>query len=68
MTWILIVLSLTASGSIQRETFVWPDQRSCELYRATVEYADSERPDGTGRLVGACRPKNLPGGQMSARR
>ena len=55
MTWILIVWTLMASGGIQKETLRWPDRQSCEVYRASVEYFDSERPEGTGKVVGACR-------------
>ena len=68
MTWILIVWTLMASGSIQKETFRWPDRPSCEIYRASVEYFVSERPDGTGKVVGACRPDNSARWQISARR
>ena len=55
MTWVLAVWILTTSG-VEVERTRWPTLEACLAHRTTVEWRRPDRPDGTGTLLGACRP------------
>ena len=59
MMWILVVWTLTLAG-VETEATRWPTLEACLAHRAAVEWRLPDRPDGTGTLLGACRPV-LPG-------
>ena len=63
--WLLIVWTLTASG-VEVEQTRWPSLEACLAHRARVAWRVPGRADGTGTLVGVCRPI-LPAGQISPR-
>ena len=66
MIWMLAVWTLTVSG-VEVERTRWPTLEACLAHRAAVTWRVLDRAEGTGTLVGACRPI-LPSGQISQRR
>ena len=66
MVWLLVVWTLTTSGVEVEQTW-WPTLEACHLAaRASWAWRVPGRADGTGTLVGVCRPI-LPAGQISPR-
>ena len=60
MIWVVTVWMLLTTG-LAMETREFPSLASCEAYRLAANQAiftlDSDRPSGTGVLIGACKPK-----------
>jgi len=68
MVWILIVWTLTVAGGVETERTRWASERDCTAYRESVQWRQPGRADGTGALVGACRPEPAPPGRIQAAR
>lgn len=56
MGWLLIIWSLTAAGGVEVERTRWPTLEACLAHRESVAWRQPGRAEGTGTLVGACRP------------
>ena len=67
MTWVLAIWLLTASG-VEVERTRWATLVACLAHRAAVAWRIPGRLDGTGTLVGACRPILPPPGRIQGAR
>lgn len=55
MTWVFLVWTL-AAGGVDVKAFTEPTLERCVARRAEVSWRLPGRAEGTGTLVGACRP------------